>query len=82
MVNVYARQSIVQKRELWAYLTAFFNRNSGNCFMFGDFNAVREASERFGSNFCPIIARDFFCEYIIVLRLRMTSYEAAFAKLD
>ncbi|KAL4591437.1 hypothetical protein LXL04_004402 [Taraxacum kok-saghyz] len=59
MVNVYAPQSIAHKRELWAYLLAFVNSHSGTYVMMGDFNAVRQSCERFGSTFCPIIARDF-----------------------
>ena len=51
MVNVYAPQPDVQKRRLWGQLLDFMEVNPGDYVLCGDFNAVREMTDRWGSDF-------------------------------
>ena len=46
MVNVYAPQQDNQKRALWELLHGFMASNPGEYIFFGDYNAVRNSSER------------------------------------
>lgn len=59
MVNVYAPQDLEGKQLLWDYLRSFIRRHRGNYIIFGDFNVVSDASERYGSNFCQTYANVF-----------------------
>lgn len=58
LVNVYAPQSITDKRKLWEELLHIKNFD-GIWVFFGDFNAVRRSDERFNSAFCKYTAADF-----------------------
>ena len=57
-VNVYAPQSITDKRKLWEELLHIKNFD-GIWVFFGDFNAVPRRDERFNSAFCKYTAADF-----------------------
>lgn len=59
MVNVYAPQSIGDKRKLWDELSSLKASIDGTWVFFGDFNAVRNPEERFNSRFCKYTAADF-----------------------
>ncbi|PWA35424.1 RNA-directed DNA polymerase, eukaryota [Artemisia annua] len=59
IVNIYAPQDTLKKRDLWHALSMFMYNNEGNYIIFGDFNAVREESERWGCNFIQREADDF-----------------------
>ncbi|XP_022007479.1 uncharacterized protein LOC110906687 [Helianthus annuus] len=59
MINVYAPQSNVDKRNLWAKISQVIQAGHGWWIVFGDFNAVRDPSERKNSCFDPGCARDF-----------------------
>ncbi|XP_071740610.1 uncharacterized protein [Rutidosis leptorrhynchoides] len=59
MVNIYAPQSRQDKLALWNKLSDFMNNNVGEYIMLGDWNAVRVASERSGTDFCAIDASNF-----------------------
>ena len=59
IINVYARQDRHKKRELWGLIRLVLSRSVDKCMIFGDFNAVRNDTERHGTQFCPIIASDF-----------------------
>ena len=50
-VNVYAGQSIQKRKDLWNHISAFIRKWEGAIFIFGDFNEVRNRSERRGSVF-------------------------------
>ncbi|GJV93110.1 RNA-directed DNA polymerase, eukaryota [Tanacetum coccineum] len=50
-IAVYAPQSLHDKIALWSSLTNLINNWDGILIALGDFNMVREAGERFGSNF-------------------------------
>ncbi|GJV76710.1 RNA-directed DNA polymerase, eukaryota, partial [Tanacetum coccineum] len=47
MVNVYAPQDEEGKQNLWRFITEFMSTNPGHYIIFGDFNSVRNKSERF-----------------------------------
>ncbi|XP_071687377.1 uncharacterized protein [Rutidosis leptorrhynchoides] len=64
IANVYAPQDRASKIRLWNLIYDFMVNNSGDYFIFGDFNSVRGAHERFGLSFCPLSANDFN-EFII-----------------
>ncbi|GKB79076.1 RNA-directed DNA polymerase, eukaryota, reverse transcriptase zinc-binding domain protein [Tanacetum coccineum] len=51
MVNIYGPQDHVSKLALWNRLTDFMHHHNGSYIMFGDMNAVRNAQERFRSDF-------------------------------
>ncbi|GJV14196.1 RNA-directed DNA polymerase, eukaryota, reverse transcriptase zinc-binding domain protein [Tanacetum coccineum] len=51
MINVYAPQDDSKKEKLWNDIFDFMNSNRGHHLIFGDFNVVRFASERFGTAF-------------------------------
>nr|GEV37262.1 RNA-directed DNA polymerase, eukaryota, reverse transcriptase zinc-binding domain protein [Tanacetum cinerariifolium] len=51
MINVYAPQDDSKKERLWNDIFDFMNSNRSHHLIFGDFNVVRFASERFGSVF-------------------------------
>ncbi|XP_071712470.1 uncharacterized protein [Rutidosis leptorrhynchoides] len=59
IVNVYAPQDRASKNRLWKLISDFIHNNSGDFFIFGDFNSVRGAHERFGLTFCPLSATEF-----------------------
>ena len=59
IVAVYAPQSPVHKRLLWDYISGLIARWLGDSIVFGDFNEVRCAEERFGSQFHHSSAREF-----------------------
>lgn len=57
LVNVYAPEER-QKKEVWNYLLTLMNRNCGEYVVFGDFNVVRNANERLGTEFCKYYAEE------------------------
>ncbi|GJX53043.1 RNA-directed DNA polymerase, eukaryota [Tanacetum coccineum] len=59
IVVVYAPQAANEKRMLWDYLTHVSSQWVGEIVMMGDFNEVRNSSERFGSIFKPRDAEVF-----------------------
>ncbi|XP_071705051.1 uncharacterized protein [Rutidosis leptorrhynchoides] len=59
ILNVYAPQERVAKRQLWSFISDFMSSHPGNYMVFGDFNSVRSANERHGSMFCSLSAADF-----------------------
>ncbi|GJZ05765.1 RNA-directed DNA polymerase, eukaryota [Tanacetum coccineum] len=58
-VSIYAPQSDSGKRSLWSFISTIISRWDGECIVMGDFNEVRFAGERMGSNFNVRGARDF-----------------------
>ncbi|GJX47830.1 RNA-directed DNA polymerase, eukaryota, reverse transcriptase zinc-binding domain protein [Tanacetum coccineum] len=59
MINVYAPQDDSKKEKLWNDILDFMNMNRGHHLIFGDFNVVRLASERFGTTFNHASANAF-----------------------
>ncbi|XP_071728064.1 uncharacterized protein [Rutidosis leptorrhynchoides] len=59
MVNLHSSNDARKKRLLWDKLLNFMNNNEGEYVLFGDFNEVREESEKFGSIFHPDEANVF-----------------------
>ncbi|GKD46513.1 RNA-directed DNA polymerase, eukaryota, reverse transcriptase zinc-binding domain protein, partial [Tanacetum coccineum] len=51
VVSVYAPQELNEKRILWDYLEYVINNWKGEVVVMGDFNEVRNKTERFGSKF-------------------------------
>nr|GEV21967.1 RNA-directed DNA polymerase, eukaryota [Tanacetum cinerariifolium] len=51
IISVYAPQEFKLKRMLWDYLCSVISNWDGNVVVMGNFNEVRDASERFGSIF-------------------------------
>ncbi|XP_071700122.1 uncharacterized protein [Rutidosis leptorrhynchoides] len=51
MVNVYASQDPREKAAIWSALRDFMDVHQGVYMLLGDFNVVRDESERFGSIF-------------------------------
>nr|GEV12839.1 putative RNA-directed DNA polymerase, eukaryota, reverse transcriptase zinc-binding domain protein [Tanacetum cinerariifolium] len=62
-IAVYASQSLYDKIALWSSLFRLINNLDGILISLGDFNMVREAGERFGSNFIASHA-DIFNNFI------------------
>ncbi|GKA13722.1 RNA-directed DNA polymerase, eukaryota [Tanacetum coccineum] len=65
MVNVYASQDEEGKQNLWRYIIEFMLSNLGHYIIFGDFNSVRNNSERFDFIFSNINAF-YFNEFIAI----------------
>ncbi|GJR08496.1 RNA-directed DNA polymerase, eukaryota [Tanacetum coccineum] len=59
MVNVYAPQNGHAKSKLWSVLLHLKNAKLGFWICFGDFNVVREESDRIGTQFDPITTYSF-----------------------
>ncbi|XP_021984925.1 uncharacterized protein LOC110880779 [Helianthus annuus] len=59
VINVYAPQNNGEKKALWDKITLIIQRGQGWWIVLGDFNAVRDPSERKKSFFDPVSARDF-----------------------
>ncbi|GJZ44469.1 RNA-directed DNA polymerase, eukaryota [Tanacetum coccineum] len=59
MINVYAPQDDRKKETLWHNILNHMERNQGHYFIFGDFNVVRNASERIGTAFHSSSANAF-----------------------
>nr|GFB60024.1 RNA-directed DNA polymerase, eukaryota [Tanacetum cinerariifolium] len=59
IITVYAPQSATEKRSLWQYIAHLINHWKGDCIVMGDFNEVRSAEKRLGSNFNVSGANDF-----------------------
>ncbi|KAJ0576606.1 putative AP endonuclease 1, Endonuclease/exonuclease/phosphatase superfamily [Helianthus annuus] len=59
IINVYAPQTNIDKRQLWARINNIIHSNQGRWIVFGDFNAVRDRDERKKLIFDPVCARDF-----------------------
>ncbi|GKE24077.1 RNA-directed DNA polymerase, eukaryota, reverse transcriptase zinc-binding domain protein [Tanacetum coccineum] len=59
MINFYAPQDNDQKMQLWNDLIRLKNSKDGFWFTFGDFNAVRYAYERLGTQYSPRSASSF-----------------------
>ncbi|GJY06814.1 RNA-directed DNA polymerase, eukaryota, partial [Tanacetum coccineum] len=51
IISVYAPQELSEKKMLWDYLSVVMTNWNGEVVMIGDFNEVRDSSERFGSVF-------------------------------
>ncbi|GJS95132.1 putative RNA-directed DNA polymerase, eukaryota, reverse transcriptase zinc-binding domain protein [Tanacetum coccineum] len=51
VINVYAPQTVEARKRLWEEICHYMQSNIGHFIVFGDFNEVRHASERFGSVF-------------------------------
>ncbi|GKA54163.1 RNA-directed DNA polymerase, eukaryota, partial [Tanacetum coccineum] len=51
IISVYAPQELSEKKMLWDYLSVVMTNWNGEVVMMGDFNEVRDSSERFGSVF-------------------------------
>ena len=58
MINVYAPQETVKKRLLWNENLNYMYHHTCPFIIFGDFNVVRDQSERLGSMFCLTSAND------------------------
>lgn len=56
IANVYAPQSISDKRKLWLDLSNLIKSRYVMWILMGDFNAVRRRDERLNSIFCPYTA--------------------------
>lgn len=52
-VNVYGPQSSSEKKKVWIELLRIIKERTGMWVVFGDFNVVRNPSERCNSHFCP-----------------------------
>ncbi|XP_022042364.1 uncharacterized protein LOC110945032 [Helianthus annuus] len=59
LINVYAPQSVVAKRQLWDDLTTQIEKYDGKWVLAGDFNAVRSLEERKHSKFKLACAENF-----------------------
>ncbi|KAJ0433652.1 putative RNA-directed DNA polymerase [Helianthus annuus] len=59
ILNVYAPQADVGKRQLWRNVTNVIKARSGLWVVGGDFNSVRDENERRNSNFNLTAAKDF-----------------------
>jgi len=58
-VSVYFPQLFRRKKEVWRNLLHIFESTTSHLVVMGDFNAVREERERFGSVFNALEAREF-----------------------
>ena len=58
-VSVYALQGTDSKRQLWGEIGQLMSSCLGEFVIMGDFNEVRDESERMGSQFYPASARVF-----------------------
>ncbi|XP_023749748.1 uncharacterized protein LOC111898035 [Lactuca sativa] len=68
IVNVYAPQSVTEKRSLWEDLTLLKSQTPGTWIFLGDFNVVSHPKERFNSSFCKYTTSDFN-KFIVVAGL-------------
>ncbi|XP_071729093.1 uncharacterized protein [Rutidosis leptorrhynchoides] len=59
MVNVYAPQNVQDKLVLWNKISDFMANNVGDYILFGDWNAVRLANDRSGTEYCATDAFNF-----------------------
>ncbi|XP_022041331.1 uncharacterized protein LOC110943908 [Helianthus annuus] len=59
ILNVYAPQNVVAKRDLWVKLKTVMNNNQGLWVVLGDFNVVRRPEDRRNSRFNHMAASDF-----------------------
>lgn len=59
LLNVYAAQSVVYKRTLWDEIASLKLNREGIWVIGGDFNAVRNETERLNLIFCPTSSLDF-----------------------
>ncbi|XP_076881681.1 uncharacterized protein LOC143529882 [Bidens hawaiensis] len=59
IMNVYASQGAVEKRDLWDQILNVKEGNEGIWILLGDFNSVKNPEERHNTFFNPVIARDF-----------------------
>ncbi|XP_022020156.1 uncharacterized protein LOC110920241 [Helianthus annuus] len=59
LVNIYAPQSVVAKRQLWYELSDLIDPSVGQWVLVGDFNAVRSQEERKHSKFKMVCAENF-----------------------
>ncbi|GJV54846.1 RNA-directed DNA polymerase, eukaryota, partial [Tanacetum coccineum] len=59
IISIYAPHDLREKRSLWEYLGQFICNWDGDVITMGDFNEVRDSSERFGSVFHQQGARHF-----------------------
>jgi hypothetical protein len=74
LVNVYAPNDHLARRQLWANLLEVRLNCPGMWVLMGDFNDVRRSDERFNSRFDPVAA-EFFNDFIFragLLEYRMT----------
>ncbi|GKB59374.1 RNA-directed DNA polymerase, eukaryota [Tanacetum coccineum] len=65
VISVYAPQELRDKKMLWDYLVMVICNWDGEVVAMGDFNEVRDCSERFGylSDHRPILMRDIHNDY-------------------
>ncbi|GJU30003.1 RNA-directed DNA polymerase, eukaryota [Tanacetum coccineum] len=63
IISIYAPQELSEKRMLWDYLRLAICNWDGDVVTMGDFNEVRDCSERFGSVFNKQVAK-FFNDFI------------------
>ncbi|KAK9057871.1 hypothetical protein SSX86_022710 [Deinandra increscens subsp. villosa] len=59
MINIYAPQTESRKKALWEGLLDFMNANPGTYIIFGDFNSIRNQSEKLGKYFSSSNANNF-----------------------
>ena len=59
MVSVYFPQELALKKQVWDSLLRLFTKVEGEIILMGDFNAVRDHSERLGTTFNALVARAF-----------------------
>ncbi|KAJ0805636.1 putative RNA-directed DNA polymerase [Helianthus annuus] len=59
LMNVYAPQSVVAKRQLWEEISSQIESLEGKWVLAGDFNAVRSMDERKRSKFKAVCAENF-----------------------
>ncbi|GKD04614.1 RNA-directed DNA polymerase, eukaryota, reverse transcriptase zinc-binding domain protein, partial [Tanacetum coccineum] len=59
MINIYGPQEPSEKMSLWNHLLDFIANHEGQYVIFGDFNEVRDESERYGTEFVRTQAQIF-----------------------
>ena len=62
-ITVYAPQDAAEKRQLWSSLLQLVESCPGDCVLMGDFNEVRDESERLGTHLQTTPTR-FFNQFI------------------
>lgn len=72
-ISMYAPQDVGSKRIIWDRLHHMISSFQGECVLMGDFNVVRDESERLGSQFNPVTARYFnqFIDHLDLIDILM-----------
>lgn len=60
-INVYASQNPAKREDLWYFISAIMGSWNGGIVIFGDFNEVRDESERRGSQIDESASKKFNC---------------------